>query len=67
MMLTCPIHFICFDKGMHERFETLGSCRMKSKQDDARLFERKRALNSDLPEVFIERQHDAPFGFGEVY
>ncbi len=39
---------------------------MNSKQDDARLFDRNPALNGNLPEVLIQRQYDARFGFGEV-
>ena len=39
---------------------------MSAKQDDARLFERNPALNGNLPEVFVQRQHDAGLGFGEV-
>ena len=39
---------------------------MDPKQDDAGSFERNSALYSNLPEVLIQRQHDARFGFGEV-
>jgi hypothetical protein len=30
------------------------------------LFERNPALNGNLPEVLVERQHDARFGFGKI-
>ena len=39
---------------------------MNPRQDHAGLFERNPALNGNLPEVLIQRQHDAGLGFGEV-
>src|ERR1035437_9546694 len=54
------------DKNTNWRSEILGSRRMDPNQDDAGSFERNSALYSNLPEVLIQRQHDARFGFGEV-
>ncbi len=39
---------------------------MKSEQNDPGLRQRVAALNCNLPEVLIEGQHDACFGFREV-
>lgn len=39
---------------------------MNLKQDYAGQFERNSALNCDVPEIFIQREHDARFGFGEA-
>ena len=39
---------------------------MNPKQDHAGLFERNPALNGNLPEVLVQRQHDTAFGFGQV-
>ena len=39
---------------------------MNSEQNDAGSFQRDPALNGNLPEVLIERQHDARFGFGQI-
>ena len=49
-----------------ERFDILGNRRINPKQDHARLFERNPALNGNLPEVLVQRQHDTAFGFGQV-
>src|SRR5271168_3938085 len=59
-------HRIRLNKHPHERFDSLRCCRMNSEQSDAGLLQRDPALNCNLPEVLIERQHDARFGFGQV-
>ena len=59
----CPIRL---NQRPHERLEILRCRGVNSEQNDAGLFERDPALNGNLPEVLIQRQHDARFGFGEV-
>lgn len=39
---------------------------MNAEQNDSGLFQRGSALNGDLPEVLIERQQDARFGFRQI-
>jgi len=39
---------------------------MNPEQDNTGSFEMNPALEGDLPEVFVQRQYDARFGFGEA-
>jgi hypothetical protein len=39
---------------------------MSSEQNNPGLFQRASTLNGDLPEVFVQRQHDARFGFRQI-
>lgn len=57
---------IRFDKRAHERPEILGSGGTNSEQNDTGLFEWNPALNGNLPEVLIQREHDARFSLGAV-
>ena len=57
---------IRLNKRPHERFDILRCCRMNPEQSDARLLQRYPALNGNPPEILVERQHDALFGFGQV-
>ena len=57
---------IRLDKRTHERTEILGNGGMNSEQNDAGFLQRGSVLNGNLPEILIERQHDARFGFGQV-
>ncbi len=39
---------------------------MDSEQNDPGLFQRAPTLNGDLPEVLVERQHEARFGLRQI-
>ncbi len=54
------------DKRSYERTEFLGDGGMNSEQNDPGYCEWASTLNCNLPEVLVERQHDARFGFGQV-
>ena len=53
-------------ESIHERRESLGSRGMSSEQNDTGLRQWAAALNRNLPEVLVERQHDACFGLREI-
>src|ERR1044071_184707 len=55
-----------YDKRAHKRLEFLRSRWMDSEQNDTGLFQWVSALNGNLPEVLLERQHDARLCFGQV-
>jgi hypothetical protein len=53
-------------ESVHKRRETLGIRGMKSEQNDTGLRQWAAALNCNLPEVLVERQHDSCFGLREI-
>jgi hypothetical protein len=50
----------------HERLEILRGCWINAKQNNAGLFQRRVALNCNLPEVLVQRKHDPRFNFREI-
>ena len=53
------------DESLHDWPEKLRCRRMRMEQNNTRLLQRSSPLQRDLPEVLVERQHDASLGLGE--
>ena len=67
MMLIWPAHVVSAAvKASTSGGEPLGNCGMDSEQKDPGLCHWASALNRNLPEVFVERDHDASFGLREI-
>lgn len=59
-------HGVRRGESMHKRCDSLGSRGMNSEQNHTGLRQRAAALHCNLPEVLVERQHDACFRLREI-
>lgn len=56
----------CAGKRAYQRPELFGSRGMNPEQNNAGLFQWPSALNGNLPEVLVEREDGASFGFSQI-